>query len=224
MILLAIDCSSPRRSVAVARDERVLAEAGESAGRSTALVALIEEVLAGAGLPREGMETLAIGLGPGSYTGIRAAIALAQGWQLALGTRILGIRSMWACAHRCQQSGMRGRIAIVVDAQRDEFYMEEFELSGASLEPCSVLRLVSREEARRIGEHGVQLAGPEISALGFPGRNVLPDAAAVAELAVAGAGIAAGDGLQPIYLRPTSFVKAPSVPTVSTSLRNTESK
>ena len=51
--------------------------------RSTNALGLVEEALRQAQLDREQIECLAIGLGPGSYTGIRSAIALAQGWQLA---------------------------------------------------------------------------------------------------------------------------------------------
>ena len=47
---------------------------------------------------REAIEAIAVGLGPGSYTGIRAAIALAQGWQLAREVKTLGVSSVAAMA------------------------------------------------------------------------------------------------------------------------------
>ena len=53
--------------------------------------ALIDDALREAGVEREQIDCLAIGLGPGSYTGVRAAIAVAQGWQLARGIRLLGV-------------------------------------------------------------------------------------------------------------------------------------
>jgi tRNA threonylcarbamoyladenosine biosynthesis protein TsaB len=52
---------------------------------------MIEKVLAGAKVEREQIEVMAVGLGPGSYTGVRVAISLAQGWQLARGVKLLGM-------------------------------------------------------------------------------------------------------------------------------------
>ena len=109
MILLALEGSSQLRSVAVARDGRVLAEASHAAGRDTPLFALIRQVLDRAEVAPEAVETVAVGLGPGSYTGIRTTIAAAQGWELALGTRLLGLSSVEACAVRCRREGLRGR-------------------------------------------------------------------------------------------------------------------
>ena len=62
---------------------------------------MIEEALREAGLEREQIEVLAVGLGPGSYTGIRVALSLAQGWQLASGDGGMKVA-------RHQQRGMCG--------------------------------------------------------------------------------------------------------------------
>ncbi|HXE43306.1 MAG TPA: tRNA (adenosine(37)-N6)-threonylcarbamoyltransferase complex dimerization subunit type 1 TsaB, partial [Candidatus Baltobacteraceae bacterium] len=93
MSILAIEFSSEQRSVAVMRGDSVF-EAVETGGRSTAAFAMIEKVLADAKIEREEIETIAVGLGPGSYTGIRAAIAIAQGWQLAREIKLIGISSV----------------------------------------------------------------------------------------------------------------------------------
>src|ERR1035438_4492910 len=85
MTILALEFSSPQRSVAVLRTEGAVmaAEAIETGRQRTNAFGMIEQVLAGTKIEREQIEVIAIGLGPGSYTGIRAAISLAQGWQLA---------------------------------------------------------------------------------------------------------------------------------------------
>ena len=70
----------------------LLGRAAETGGRRA--IGLVEEALRQAGCEREDMETIAVGLGPGSYTGIRGAIALAQGWQLGRGVNVLGISSV----------------------------------------------------------------------------------------------------------------------------------
>lgn len=208
MTLLALECSSHRRSVALWRDGRVLVETCQSAGQSTALLALVDEALGIAAVAREAVERIAVGLGPGSYTGIRAAIAIAQGWELATAARLTGVESTAACARRCHARGLRGHTGIVVDAQRGEFYVAEYDLSTDPITLLAPLRIVSRDALGRLSRDGVQLAGPDLRESGLPGQVVEPDAAAVAELAAARETPVPGEALEPIYLRPTSFTKA----------------
>ena len=80
MTILALEFSSTQRSVALARDGVVLAEASETGGRGANAFGMIETVLETAKFAREAVEVLAVGLGPGSYTGIRVALSVAQGW------------------------------------------------------------------------------------------------------------------------------------------------
>ena len=87
MTILALEFSSPQRSVAVLRTDgaAVAAEAIETGGRGTNAFGMIEQVLAEAKIEREQIDVMAVGLGPGSYTGIRAAISHGAG--LATGAR-----------------------------------------------------------------------------------------------------------------------------------------
>ena len=72
-------------------------------------LALVERALAQANCRREEIAVVAVGLGPGSYTGIRSAIALAQGWQLGRGVKTLGISSVecLALAQVMRKAGLR---------------------------------------------------------------------------------------------------------------------
>lgn len=211
MTLLALECSSARRSVAVGRDGVVLAEAAVDQGRETPLFRLIEESLRTAGIPREEVDTLVVGLGPGSYTGIRAALAVAQGWQLARGDalRTLGIASPPACAWRAHARGQRGNVRVVIDAQRGEFYVAEYDLDSPTLPERSPIRLTTRPELESLAKEGGTWIGPDLAAAGVPGEVVVPDAAALAHLAWGRTDFRAADQLEPIYLRATTFVKAP---------------
>ena len=87
MKILAIEFSSDHRSVAVLDGAQLFAEQTVTEGRDTASVALIESALGEAAVGRTEIDCIAVGIGPGSYTGIRAAIALTQGWQLARGVK-----------------------------------------------------------------------------------------------------------------------------------------
>jgi tRNA threonylcarbamoyladenosine biosynthesis protein TsaB len=209
MTILALEFSSPQRSVAVARAGRVLSEAGETGGRGTNAFGMIETALAEAKIAREEIEVVAAGLGPGSYTGIRSAIALAQGWQLARGVKLLGVSSAECLAAQAQAEKLFGRVNLMIDAQRNEFYLAVYEISEGDWQEIEPLRILTFAEvqARAAGEE--ILIGPEVTKWFPTGRTVFPRAAALAKLAANRNDFVAGEKLEPIYLRETSFVKTP---------------
>ena len=102
MKILALEFSSPQRSVAVADGGRAVSEVIEAGASGTQAFGMIEAALREAKLEREQIECIVIGLGPGSYTGIRAALSIAQGWQLAREIKLLGISSVEAIAAQAQ--------------------------------------------------------------------------------------------------------------------------
>jgi tRNA threonylcarbamoyladenosine biosynthesis protein TsaB len=203
MTILALEFSSERRSAALARDGRVLAEATETGGRGTNAFALIETVLAEAKIAREAVEAIAVGLGPGSYTGIRATIAVAQGWQLARGVKLLGINSVEALAAQAQVAEIYGRVHIVIDAQRGEFYLATWEIFETGRTEIATLKIVPAAEIETLRDAGETLIGPEMN------RRMFPAAAQLAHLASGRTNFIAGEKLEPIYLRETTFVKSP---------------
>jgi tRNA threonylcarbamoyladenosine biosynthesis protein TsaB len=207
MTILALEFSSEQRSVALARDGVVLAEACELGGRDTKAFALIEKVLAAAKIAREEIEVIAVGLGPGSYTGIRAAIAVAQGWQLARGVKLLGISSAECLAAQAQ--GIFGRVNVVIDAQRGEFYLATWEISAAARAEIAPLKIVTAAEIEARKLAGEICAGPAAEPVLFP------SAAMLARLAAGRSDFVAGEDLSPIYLRETNFVKAPPTRQIS---------
>ena len=208
MTILALEFSSSQRSIAVARDGRVLAETSEAGGRETHAFGMIEKVLAAANLGREEIECLAVGLGPGSYTGIRVALAIAQGWQLTTGVKLLGIGSAECLAAQAQAEKIFGRVNVVVDAQRGEFYLAAYEISTAGVKEVAPLKIVVPAEiASRAGEI---LTGPEVTRWFPAGANLFPQATMLATLAARRNDFMAGEKLEPVYLRETNFVKAPA--------------
>lgn len=206
MTILALEFSSARRSVAVARAGAVLAESMAEGGRATHAFGLIEQALTAAKVGREEIKVVAVGLGPGSYTGIRAAIAVAQGWQLAREVQLLGISSVAAIALHAQMAKCFGRLQIVVDAQRGEFYLGAWEISAALRREISPLKIVPAEEIEQHRLRGEWLVGPDET---NPAHRWFPGAAAVARLAGGRSDFIAGESLAPIYLRETNFVKTP---------------
>jgi tRNA threonylcarbamoyl adenosine modification protein YeaZ len=212
MKILAVEFSSSQRSVALVSGSQpwsVLSEVVETGGRSTRALGMIEAALAQGGVEREAVECLAIGLGPGSYTGIRAAIALAQGWQLASSVKLVGVSSADALAAQAASEGLTGRVAVVIDAQRGEFYLAIYEVTREGWNVREPLRLATREEVQNAANDGCVLAGPEVTNWFPGGRLVFPRAEMLARLALSRANFVSGEELEPIYLRETTFVKAP---------------
>jgi len=209
MKILAVEFSSEQRSVAVLADGRVCGAATETATRTTRAFGLVSQALAGAGFEREQVECLAIGLGPGSYTGIRSAIALAQGWQLARPVRLLGVGSVECLAAGAQAQGWFGKVSFVIDAQREELYLAGYDIGLEDFQEVEPLRLVSLDEARLKSSAGEIMAGPEVNRWFGEGRVLFPGAAMLGRLASRREDFVAGEKLEPIYLRETNFVKAP---------------
>ncbi len=217
MTILALEFSSAQRSVALVVDGQVrgrICEAGPGESRAWSL---IEAALAAAGMERENVDGLAVGLGPGSYTGIRSAIALAQGWQLARGTKTLGISSVESIAARARELKIHGHVNVLVDAQRNEFYLARYVLSMEGCREVSPLRLANREEVLALMRAGETVLGPDVTSEWSAATRLYPDAAMLGQLASQRRDFVPGERLEPIYLRETSFVKAPlarSIPAV----------
>jgi tRNA threonylcarbamoyladenosine biosynthesis protein TsaB len=216
MMILALEFSSPRRSVALARREpgsktaEVLGVASETGPRSSGPLRLVNSVLDQAQIKREAVQSLAVGLGPGSYNGIRSAIALAQGWQLARGIWLAGVSTPECLATQAQAQGWYGQVHIVLDAQRNEFYLATYYLSQQSREIVEPVRMAGLGEIRALRDQVPSIfIGPEVTKWFADGRVLFPEAKTLAGLAKPGTGLSRGEELEPIYLRKTSFVKAP---------------
>ena len=209
MKILALEFSSAQRSVAVVMDGQIRARTQENGTRENHALSLVEAALNAAGFERENVDCLAVGLGPGSYNGIRSAIAVAQGWQLARGTRILGIRSVESLAAQARIEKIHGQVSIVIDAQRSEFYLARYEVSGSGFRELAPMRLAAREEILALVRAGEIVLGPEMTNEWSAAHQLFPDAAMVGQLASGRSDFVPGDRLEPIYLRETRFVKAP---------------
>lgn len=201
MTILAFEFSSDRRSVALARNGEVLSEAvQQTSARTTNAFGLVKNVLAAAKIAPQEIEMVVTALGPGSYTGIRAAIAMAQGWQLARGVKLLGVSSVECLAAQAQADGVFGRVNVVIDAQRDEYYVAVWDISARERREISPLKIVPAAE--------VNTQAAEICVGPQAGKIMFPTAAMAVKLAMTQAGFVPGEKLEPVYLREVSFVKS----------------
>jgi tRNA threonylcarbamoyladenosine biosynthesis protein TsaB len=191
MITLAIDTSTPQGSVAVLQDGTVLVDDQFLADRShsASLFTTLERVLAS--YPK--IDQIAIGLGPGSYAGIRISIAAALGLQLAHQAELVGLPSVAALP-------VEGNEYLAIgDARRETFYFTLVR-EGVCIDGP---RLMTEDELRDSLGRSPHLPVCASTALdGFPdARIVHPSAAILGRLAAADVGITARGDLEPIYLR-----------------------
>lgn len=209
MKILALEFSSPQRSVAALNAAAQVSEIMETGAGANAPLKMIEAALREARLEREQIECIVVGTGPGSYTGIRAAISIVQGWQLARRIKILGVSSVECTAAQAQADGMTGRVNVVVDAQREELYLATYDLTVDNCREVEPLKIVAMAEVRQRADVGEVIIGPEVSRWFTTGKIIFPRAAMLGKFATTRTDFIAGDKLEPIYLRETKFVKAP---------------
>ena len=170
---------------------------------------MIESALAQAATSRESIDCICVGLGPGSYTGIRVAISVAQGWQLAREVKLLGVSSVECLAQQASESGHVGTLNVAIDAQRGEFYLAGYTMSESMMKVDEPLRIVSAAEVQARISSAQKVIGPRLSVFFVGACEMSPHAATLARLAAERTDFLPGEQLEPIYLRPTSFVKAP---------------
>lgn len=95
-------------------------------GQAERLMPVLAQVLAEAGLGWADLDRLAVGTGPGNFTGVRISVAAARGLALGLGIPALGISRLEALAH-----GLPRPVTVVEDARREEAYVQHFGAEGA---------------------------------------------------------------------------------------------
>jgi tRNA threonylcarbamoyladenosine biosynthesis protein TsaB len=129
MKLLAIDCSTERMSVALAQGERRWTHEGVGGAQaSAALIPAIMGLLDEAQLPLKELDAIAFGQGPGAFTGLRTACAVAQGLALGAKLRLLPIDSLLMLAHAALSSNPQFlRVLSVLDARMGQVYAAAYE-------------------------------------------------------------------------------------------------
>ncbi|MBA3908339.1 MAG: tRNA (adenosine(37)-N6)-threonylcarbamoyltransferase complex dimerization subunit type 1 TsaB [Rhodobacter sp.] len=180
--ILAFDTSAAHCAAALLMSDRlILRHEPMEKGQAERLIPMLEEVLAGGGIDWSSLKVIAVGTGPGNFTGVRIAVAAARGLALGLGIPAVGVTRLEALAH-----GLPRPVTVVEDARRGEVYVQEFHATGAG--PARLLPL---------GE--LTVSGP-VTGLAA-GAAAVPPAMPIAE-AVARIGAARAGTPQP---RPAPF-------------------
>ena len=113
---------------------------------NTQLLPSIDRLCAQAGVAREDLACVAVGRGPGSFTGVRIAMATAKGIASALEVGLVGVSSLDAVAWGAWSGGARGELLVVADAMRREVYPVRFALGEAGALRLSSDRVVKAQD------------------------------------------------------------------------------
>lgn len=207
MFALALDCSTAHGTLALARDAgSVDWQADFTTGRGqggklfTALAAAIETVRAA----DDRLGSIIVGLGPGSYSGVRQAIAAATGLAAATGAGLTGVPSAAALAVA------ETRYQAVGDARRGTFYYTAVE-NGVCVAGPELLETRDELQARLAGRAGWPVFAVESLPDGLDAdtRIALPSATG---LLAAPVRAYIFPPLEPIYLRPVAFTLPKTTP------------
>ena len=202
MLILALDTASPACSVAVLRDGKTLAAHVEpmARGHQERLAGLTAETMAEAGAAFDALDRIGVGVGPGSFTGLRVGLAFAKTLALALDRPCVGIGSLEALA--ADEPGFN---AAVIDAKRGQVYLQVFEDGRALRAPdaldvgvaaARLAELWRGGPARLIGS-GAALLDGVIPGAALTAREA-PDPVALARIAARRASLTPP---RPLYLR-----------------------
>jgi tRNA threonylcarbamoyladenosine biosynthesis protein TsaB len=125
MLILAFDTATDVATSALVADGEVL---GERSSRAVTLLEDLDALLRQAGTHTRDIEALAVGIGPGSFTGVRIGLSTARGLALALGVPVAGVSTLDALA-----AGAPGALAVI-DARRGEVFVPGRVLAPADVE------------------------------------------------------------------------------------------
>lgn len=230
MNLLAFDTGTSSLSVALQRDSGTGLQywhyQGEGGAKASALlVPTILDLLRQAGLQLTDLRAIAFGAGPGSFTGLRTACAVAQGLAYGADLPLLPIPSLLALAEQGREQASAApaacTVTAVLDARMHELYVATYgfdqgqwvELRAAQVLPprelAAYLHDIPAAGARRVlagnafAEYATEL-GPDAAFAAWTRVDALPTASALLRLApqwlAAGRAVEAG-AAYPLYVR-----------------------
>lgn len=226
MRILALDTATSACTVAVVDGARVLAELTLQVPRahSTRLMPLVAQAMAESGLKKSELDAFAVGIGPGSFTGLRIGLSTVKGLAFALGKPCVPVSTLAATAYGT--GAQTGLVVPVFDAKREQVYTAVY--AAGDCDPATWVELRSPtilhidELAEELGALRASRPGDLVTLCGDAAETYadrlglgsalrlaqpavrLPRASAVAQLAICrfqAGGAVEPDALVPEYLR-----------------------
>jgi tRNA threonylcarbamoyladenosine biosynthesis protein TsaB len=159
MRLLAIDTATQACSVALLDGETLITRYEEPGrGHSELILPMVDEVLKEGAVPLSGLDCIAVGRGPGAFTGVRIAISVAQGLAFGAGLKIVPVSDLAAVAQRVARTAEARTVVACMDARMGEVYWGVFGIGAEGLVGLRFPEQLSRPEEVVLSETGPWIA------------------------------------------------------------------
>lgn len=206
MRLCAIETSTELGSVALYEAGRLVAESERrvSNAHGETLVGMLAELFARSGWRPKDVARWAVGVGPGSFTGVRIAVATAQGAAFATGAELVGVDSFDMVCAGVVLAPEEALVALVL-------FGRELYLRAPGIEPVwldradALVRTLERVGARSLVLAGAGARALDTTALGRPARVAGHDVPHARLAGAIASGREAGADAEPLYVRSPSF-------------------
>lgn len=222
MKILGVDQSSNQNSIAVMQDDEVLVKNNWDGmtSRNQEFFPRVESMLSSISLRLEDIDLFAVGLGPGSFTGVRIALSAVNAMARPGPGEVIGIGSADALAEAVIRERGVSSVAVVGDARRERFWCAVFSSAGGLPVVQSECSLVAKDEIEKAVKDAELIVSPEWERVGdalskaASGRCIeesrFPDAVSCARLALARVSLdfSGDDPVLPIYLHPAVVKKS----------------
>ena len=161
---LAIDTASDAPNVAACNGELIATRAVDEGGRTEQIFRLVDAVLAETGLELGMLDCVAVGRGPGSFTGLRVGVAAAQALAFGADLPVCPVSSLAALALGAGRRVGAEHVVAALDARMGEVYAGGYLLSGEAIAETDPDVVSAPDKLQLSGEHAFLAAGPGWSA------------------------------------------------------------
>jgi len=176
MYILGVDTSTEFASVALLKDGILVSELKDSGkfAHNQRLFEMIDEILKGAGIAIKDVDLFAVGVGPGSFTGLRVGVSAVKGMAIGLDKKIIPVSSMDSSALRAFSD---------LGGEKKDFFHAEYSFDGSDVEKISEIIVRPYEDSCYI--NGVTAGNVKKELIGIKNYYEIffPDAAYIGRLA-----------------------------------------
>ena len=171
--LVAIDTSTEACTVGLLFQEKIFSKTYVKANHhATVILPMLDALLQEAGCKLSAMQAIAVGNGPGSFTGLRIGVSVAQGLAFGISVPIIPVSSLQILAQTAyRQQGIR-KVIVTLDARMHEIYVGRYECVDDVMQPTVPDALLLPAALQQ----DTPMVGPGLPALGYAPDTLLPDA------------------------------------------------